>query len=216
MSDLATMMRDQLQTNWKSVLDTAVQNGDVESARKASDQLALLATAAAPKPTGPAFNEADIRKVMETKAPWFGVDPRKSAKAVDYAKSMHMNRFQSADAFAEALIKAVDADEKPAPTAAESSENPENPESSENPENPEEPATPRQRKTDAQPELRQGTIRRGSATGPWAKLADAPKDVADTIRKQTDKFARNATKEQREKFQQDALASAYRAHQRKK
>jgi hypothetical protein len=45
-------------------------------------------------------------------------------------------------------------------------------------------------------------------------LSDAPKEIADSVKRATEKFTANATKEARAKFVESALATAYAADQR--
>ena len=80
MSDFNTMLREQARTGLQTQLDAAVTNGDAEAARKITGDLEKLAVATAPKP--PAFSDSDIRTELD-KQPWFGIDPKKSAKVVE-------------------------------------------------------------------------------------------------------------------------------------
>src|SRR5690242_13009964 len=115
MTDMATLMRNQLNATLTNQLNAAVQAGDIASAHAATKAIAELAVSTVPQqPTGPKFNNDDIKKAMQTKATWFGTDPRRSAKAVEFAKNMEPTAFASADAFADALLKAVDDEFKPA------------------------------------------------------------------------------------------------------
>src|SRR4029077_14435340 len=108
--------------------------------------------------------------------------------------------FKSAEEFADELIKAVD--DEFDPKEEESNDDPE-----------EEPKKVARKKTDAPSgEAARAVPRRSS--GPWMRLSDAPKEVADQIKHSADKFTRNATKEQRTKYIETALATAYAADQR--
>jgi hypothetical protein len=124
---------------------------------------------------------------------------------VEFGKNMEPESFKSADDFAEAVIKAVDEEFKPVPTTEDEPEERE----------PEEEKTAR-KKTDAPSADTGRSATRARSSGPWTKLADAPKDVADIVKSQADKFTRNASKEQREKFISNALSTAYNAAQRNK
>jgi hypothetical protein len=218
--DLNTMMREQALSGLRTQLDAAVTNGDTEAARKVTDQIATLTVQTAPK--APPYGDAEIRGQLE-KAPWFGIDPKKSAKAVEFGKTMDPKKFATAELFAEALIKAVDAEFKPAgaaPAAGEEDDAGADDDAGTDGDGTEEepPAAPKKpRKTDGPGDdnLRGATNRRGS--GPWAKLSDAPADVQKEVKRQAEKFVSgNATKEQRDKFIAKALGSHYAQHQRNK
>jgi hypothetical protein len=202
-SNLETIYHNQMQANLVHALDSAVQVGDINAARKATQGLSELAITQA-KNANPQFTNADIRAALKVKAPWFGVDPRRSARAVEFGKNMEPQSFKSADAFADELIRAIAEEfEMEEPEPEEDDE-----EKEENKEN-----KIARRKTDAPSgEITRAVPRRSS--GPWAKLSDAPKDVADTIKNAADKFTRNASKEQREKYIATALGTAYAADQR--
>jgi hypothetical protein len=194
-----------VQTNLTHALDSAVQAGDINAARNATKQIAELAASSAKPAVKPVFTNVDIKNALKEKAPWFGTDPRRSAKAVEFGKNMEPESFKSADDFAEAVIKAVDEEFKPVPTTEDEPEERE----------PEEEKTAR-KKTDAPSADTGRSATRARSNGPWTKLADAPKDVADIVKSQADKFTRNASKEQREKFISNALSTAYNAAQRNK
>jgi hypothetical protein len=202
MSDVEQMLRTQMQNDLTRQLDSAVQAGDINAARKATQQLAELHLQNV-KATPVQFTNADIRAALKVKAPWFGVDPRRSARAVEFGKNMEPQSFKSADEFADRLIEAV----------AEEFEEAEEPDEIEDEEKEEKKIA--RKKTDAPSgDTRRAIPRRTS--GPWAKLSDAPKEIADTIKSAADKFTRNATKEQREKYIATALGTAYAADQRAK
>jgi hypothetical protein len=203
MNDLTTMLHKQVQENLTRTLDAAVQAGDIAAARNATKQIAELALSTAPAPAKPKLADADIRAALKTKAPWFGTDPRKSAKAVEFGKNMDPEAFTTAEAFADAVVKAVDEEFKTA--------EPEEKEDEETEEDEKEEKPAARKKTDAPSGDTGRSASRGKSSGPWAKLSDAPKDVAETIRKQADKFTRNAPKEARDKFISTALGSAYAA-----
>ncbi len=202
MNDLTTMLHKQVQENLTRSLDAAVQAGDIAAARNATKQIAELALSTAPAPKKPKLADADIRDALKTKAPWFGTDPRKSAKAVEFGKNMDPESFSTAEAFADAVVKAVDEEFKTAEPEPEDEE-------TEDEEKEEKPVA--RKKTDAPTGDTGRSASRGKSSGPWAKLADAPKDVADRIKGQADKFTRNSPKEAREKFISMALSSAYAA-----
>jgi hypothetical protein len=203
--DLEVMMRNQIRNNLTHALDSAVQAGDIKAAREATQQLADLHVKNVKASDVPQFNNADIRAAMTKQASWFGVDPRRSAKAVEFGKNMEPQAFKSAAEFAEALVKAVN-DEFDGSEEAE--------EEAEEEEEKEEKKVARKRSDAPSGDIARAIPRRSS--GPWTKLADAPKDVADTIRSAAEKFTRNASKEQKEKYVATALGTAYAADQRAK
>jgi hypothetical protein len=203
-SDLEQMLRNQLQNNIVHRLDSATQAGDIQAARKAAMELSEFNQKHRP-PDTPSFTNADIRLAIKAKAPWFGVDPRRSAKVVEFGKNMEPHSFKSAEEFADKVIEAVE----------EEYNEKEEPEAEEEDEEKEEKKVER-KKTDAPSSSGARAIPRRASAGPWAKLSDAPKEVADQIRGAADKFTRNATKEQREKYIATALGTAYAAEQRAK
>lgn len=196
--DVQALIHAQMQNNLVRALDSAVQVGDINAARNATRQLSEIAIEQAKK-AAPQFTTADIRASLKVKAPWFGVDPRRSAKAVEFGKNMEPQSFKSADEFAEELIRSVDEEFE---TVTEEHEEDEEPEKK-----------VVRKKTDAPSGDTARAIPRRSS-GPWMKLSDAPKDTADQIKASADKFTRNATKEQRDKYIATALATAYAADQR--
>jgi hypothetical protein len=209
MADIETMLRQQMQQTLTNQLDTATQAGDIAAVRKTAQQIAEFAAASAQPAKKPAFTNDDIKKAIKAKAEWFGTDPRRSAKVVEFGKNMEPESFATADAFADAVIKAVDEEFKTA--KAEDEE----PVEDEEPKEEEEKPVAR-KKTDAPSGDTGRSATRGRSIGPWAKLSDAPKEVADQIRVFADKSTRNATKEAKEKFITTALATAYATAQRKK
>jgi hypothetical protein len=200
-SDLEQMLRSQLQNNIVHRLDSATQAGDIQAARKAAMELSEFNSKHRP-PDAPSFTNADIRTAIKAKAPWFGVDPRRSAKVVEFGKNMEPHSFKSAEEFADKIIEAVE------------EEYAEKDEPEDEPEEKEEKKVER-KKTDAPSNSGARAVPRHSS-GPWTKLGDAPKEIADTIKASADKFTRNATKEQREKYIVTALGTAYAADQRAK
>jgi hypothetical protein len=220
MTDLATMMREQLSSNLNAQLDSAVTAGDIAAARKASDSLSKLAATTAPAGPVVKFTAADIRKELEAKAPWFGIDPRRSSKVLEYGKMMDSNRFDNAAKFAEALIAAIDEEFPPAggrrQEAGDAGGDGDNDDAGgDDAGGDDAPVKPARKKTDAPSAGDAGAARRNNGSGPWAKLSDAPANVRDDINRTLDKYCRNGTKEQREQFTKDALATHYAAHQRK-
>lgn len=215
--DLNVMMREQALGGLQRELDAAVTNGDTAEARKVSEKIAQLTAASAPK--APPFTGQDVYAVLETKAPWYGVDPKKSAKAEELGKSMKLSKFSSAEAFADALIKAVDEEFKPAAPAAGEGDDDGTGGDDDGDEKPETgKGKPAVRRTDGPGEgdNNHTTIRRAT-NGPWTKLADAPADVQKEIKRSADKFVpAKAPKEQRESFIAKALESQYLIHQRNK
>lgn len=221
MSDLNTMLREQARTGLQTQLDTAVTNGDTEAARKITADITKLEIQLQPK--APPFGDTEILAAIDTKAPWFGTDPKRSAKAVEFGKTMNPKKFATAEAFAEAVIKAVDEEFKPAgkaaPIAGDDTDDEDADGDDENTGGDEggskKPSEPKPKRTDAPGEAEAG---RGSAAGrkgPWAKLSDAPRDVQSEINRTADKFA-GKTKEAREKFVANALGAHYTQHLRNK
>jgi hypothetical protein len=217
-TELNTMMREHAVAGLQAQLDAAVTNGDTAAARKISDDLAKLAVSTAPK--APPFGDAEIRAELN-KLEWFGVDPKKSGRAIALGKDMDPKKFPSAKAFADALIKAVDDELKPpVKTAAEGEEGDGEDEEGDGEDEDAKAAAAakKPRKTDGPGEgdagVRAASNRR---TGPWTKLADAPADIQKEIKRSADKFVpAGATKEQRESFVSKALESHYAAHVRAK
>lgn len=203
MTDMATLMRNQLNQSLTNQLNAAVQAGDIAAAHAATKSIAELAAASVPQQaaaTGPKFSNEDIRKNMAAKAPWFGTDPKKSAKAVEFAKNMEPTAFETVEKFSDALIKAVEDEFKPAAEPEPEEETEE-----------EKPVVIK--KTDAPTGDTGRSASRSGSSGPWGKLSEAPKEVADNIKRQAEKFTR--TKEAKDKFIVTALGSAYADHQRK-
>ena len=194
-SDLETLYRNQVQANLVRNLDSAVQAGDIQAARRATQELSAYALHAAKNIT-PAFSNTDIREALKTKAPWFGVDPRRSARAIEYGKNMEPARFKSAEEFADKIIEEITEEFDPQPEDDE-----------------EEPKKIVRKKTDAPSGDAARAIPRRASLGTWTRLSDAPRDIADQIKRSTEKFTRNATKEQRDKFISTALERAYAVEQ---
>lgn len=217
MADLNMMMRDQARMGLQTQLDKAVTDGDTEAARKVTDEIAKLAVQTAPK--APPFGDTEIRAELDKQA-WFGTDPKRSAKAVEFGKTMDPKKFATAEAFTAAIVKAVEEEFKPAGTGAAASENEEEDEDGEEED---EDATKaaaaaakKARKTDGPSEgdaTGRTTVRRSA--GPWVKLSDAPADVQKEVNRTAEKFAPK-TKEGREGYIKKALEAHYAAHQRTK
>jgi hypothetical protein len=206
-NDLETMYKTQMQANLNYLLDSATQAGDIAAARKAAQQIAEFAIQTSKTSGAPQFTDADLRAALKAKAPWFGVDPRRSAKAVEFGKNMEPASFKTPEEFADELIKAIKQEFEPDQEPDEDDE--------EDEEEKEEEKKPARKKTDAPTGNMARAVPRKSS-GPWAKLSDAPKEIAETIRASADKFTRNATKEQRDKYIATALGTAYAADQRAK
>lgn len=220
MSDLNVMMREHARAGLQTQLDAAVTNGDIEAANKITADIEKLAVSTAPK--APPFGDAEIRAAIEAKADWFGVDPRKSGAVIRLGKDMNPRKFATADAFAEALIKAVNEEFKPAAPAPDGDELGDPEPGNDEPDDGgnEDKSTPKKPRRSDGPADEDGGARAkraaGRNSGPWAKLSDAPPDVQQEIRRQADKFVRSsAPKEQRDQFISRALESHYAAHQRK-
>ena len=212
MTDLNMMMREQAKSGLEARLAEAVTNGDTEAAAKAADELAKLAVATAPK--APPYGEAEIRAELN-KLEWFGTDPKKTGRVLALGRDMDPKKFPSAEAFAAALVKAVDEEFKPAGRTAAGTET--NDEDADDEDADKNKPAPKARRTDAPGEgeasQRSGTRR---TSGPWAKLTDAPADVQKEIKRSADKFlSANVPKEQRETFIKNALESHYKIHQSK-
>ena len=215
MTDMATLMRKQLNASLTNQLNAAVQAGDLAAAHAATKSIAELAAASVQQQpvSGPKFSHEDIRKSMQTKAPWFGTDPRRSAKAVEFAKNMEPSVFDTVDAFSDALIKAVDEEFKPASEREPEPNEDETDEEKRAREDAFQEKPAARKKTDAPTGDTGRSASRGNSSGPWTKLSDAPRDISDNIKRQADKFTR--TKEAKDKFIVTALGSAYADHQRK-
>lgn len=217
MTDLNMMMREQARNGLQAQLDAAVTNGDTVAATKIADDIAKLAVSTAPKT--PPYVDADIRAELD-KQPWFGVDPKKSAKAAEFGRNMDPKKYPTAVAFAEAIVKAVDAEFKPPAAAGADDEDAGDDDGDEDgDENGKEKPAPKPRRTDGpnDGDANQRSSARGSSKGPWAKLSDAPSDVQKEINRQADKFvSSNATKEQRATFVAKSLESHYAQAQRNK
>jgi hypothetical protein len=216
MTDLNVMMREHARTGLQTQLDAAVTNGDTEAARKITADMEKLAVSTAPK--APPYGDTEIKAQLE-KAEWFGTDPKKSAKAIEFGKTMDPKKFATAEAFAAALIKSVEEEFPAAKTTPKDGDEEDEPGDEEDEPGDgagaEKPAKPKPRRTDAPGDA--DTVGRSARrTGPWTKLADAPSDIQKEIKRSADKFiSSTATKEQREGFINKALESHYAAHQRK-
>lgn len=210
--DLNVMMREQARAGLQRELDAAVTNGDTAAATAAADKIAALAVSSAPK--APPYGPDDVRAELD-KLPWFGVDPRMSARAVDLGKTMDLKKFATAAAFAAALVKVVDEEFKPKP--AEGEETDEEKETRETAEAAEAEKKPRRTDGPSDGDATARSASRGTRTGPWLKISDAPPDVQKEINRSADKLiSSNATNEQREGFILRALESHYGIHQRAK
>lgn len=208
MSDLQTMLRDTARNGLQAQLDTAVTNGDTEAARKVAAEMTKLDMATAPK--APPYGNAEITAELN-KQPWFGTDPKKSARVVELGKSLDPKKFASAEAFTAALVKAVEDDLKPPGKGdEETGEGETGEEGAAAGEGEEEPAPkPKPRRTDGPNDADTTAARtRRASSGPWSKMSDAPADVQKEINRTAEKFAGKG-KENREKFITNALAAHY-------
>ena len=223
MTDLNMMMREQARAGLQTQLDSAVTNGDVEAARRITDEIAKLDVRTAPK--APPYGDAEIRAELN-KLDWFGVDPKKSARAMELGKHMDIKRFATAEAFAAALVKSVDEEFKstrpPADTRKEGGDVDDedandNDTDGEDGEENKRPA-PKPRRTDGPNDNDNGARNQNRRpSGPWVKISDAPADVQKEIKRSADKFlSSNASKEQREAYIKKALESHYQIHARNK
>jgi hypothetical protein len=208
--DLQQMMRNKIHNDLLGRLDYATQSGDIQAARQAAAQLADF-TAKNRPPDVPAFTNADVRAAIKAKAEWFGVDPRKSAKVVEFGKNMEPASFKSAEEFADRIIKEVEKEYE------EADEEPDEEEEEEDEDEKLEKELKKvaRKKTDAPSSSGARALPRRASSGPWTKLSDAPKEIAQQIKAQADKFTRNATEEQRKKYIATALGTAYNAEQRR-
>ena len=205
-TDIDAIVNIKMQANLTHQLDAATQAGDIAAARKAANQIAEFALQNK-SPDTPTFTNADIRKSLKAKAPWFGTDPRRSAKAVEFGKNMEPTNFKTPDEFADALIKSIREE-------FEDDDAPEEVEDTEEKDDEEKEAEKKVRKKTDAPSSGMARAVPRRTSGPWVKLSDAPREIADTIKSSADKFTRNATKEQREKYIATALGTAYAADQR--
>lgn len=204
--DLNILMRQTAETALQTRLDAAVADGDAETARKVSKEIAEFAVATAPKaPTG--FTPDDVRAELN-KLDWFGVDPKRSAKVMELGKNMDLKKFPTAADFAKAVVAAVDEEFKPA------AEEPGEDDDETEPVTKKPEAKPAARRTDGPRDGDMSSGNRTSSRGPWTKLSDAPAEVATNIRRQATKFLpANATDEQKKKFTASQLEIAYKTHQ---
>lgn len=218
--DLNTMVREQALSGLRAALDKAVLEGDQEGARKAATQLAQLEISTAPKPLP--YGDAEIRAELN-KQEWFGTDPKRSAKAIQFGKDLDPNKFATAADFTAAIVKAVEDEFKPPKPARTDDEDggneeTENEDGTENEDEDDEEirnkSKSKRRRTDGPKEGDGNTHRRA---GPWAKLSDAPPAIQAEIKRSANKLlSSKATKEQRTTFEAKALESHYAAHQRSK
>jgi len=216
MSDLNTMLREHAVTGLKAQLDAAVTNGDTAAATKIAEDMARLAVSTAPK--APAYGDAEIRAELN-KLDWFGVDPKKSGRALSLGKDMDPKKFNSAVDFAAALVKAVDEEFKPATTTTENPEDEDDEPGDEEDDDDKKKPVAKKKRTDGPGEGDAGVRSRSSkSSGPWSKMSDAPPDVQKEITRSVGKFlSSNASEDQKKSFCAKALESHWNiAQQRKK
>jgi hypothetical protein len=214
MVDLNTMMRDQARAGLQTQLDAAVTNGDTAAATKIANDIATLAVSSAPK--APPFGHAEITAELDKQA-WFGVDPERSALAVDLGKTMDPKKFPTAAAFAEALVKAVDKKLAPPVVAADPKDDDDDPADPKDDDEDDTPVKPKKKTDGPSDGDAAGRSASKGKSGPWVKITDAPPDIQKEVRRQADRFVSStAPKEQREKFIAKALESHYNAAQRAK
>jgi len=208
--DLNMMMREQAKMSLQTQLDTAVTAGDTEAARKVAAEIAKLEVSSAPKP--PPYGDAEIRAELN-KLEWFGVDPKKSAKALEFGKTMDPKKFATADLFAAAIVKAVDEEFKPVAAAATTNED----DDPDGEDGEKKPAATAKRTDGPGPGDTDPRPRSSGRTGPWSKLSDAPQEVRTEIKRAADKFLpANADDKTRDAFNKRQLEAHYATHQRKK
>lgn len=204
--DLNAMMRQTTLDTLNSQHEAAVVNGDVAGAKAISDKIADFKIAIAPKPaTG--FGDTEVKAELN-KLDWFGADPKKSAKAMEFARNMSPAKFATPEAYVAAVVKAMEDDAAPAPATGGADEDEDD--------DGVKPEPKAARRTDG-PRADDTSARgRGAGGGAWVKLSDAPKDIQTRIKGQATKFLpANATDDQKKKFTERALSSAYADHQRK-
>ena len=116
MNDLATMLKQQMENNIAGRLGRrSGDRGRSDRAQGITKEYADLQVAAVPRaPVKTPPTKEQIMSAITAKAPWFGVDPKKSALVAELGKTMLPDRFETADAFADALLKAVEEHGKPA------------------------------------------------------------------------------------------------------
>jgi hypothetical protein len=214
MTDLATMLRNQMQQNLQNSLDTAVQAGDITAARNATKQILDLSLAEARSSTAAKKvpTKDEIKAAISAKAAWFGIDPRKTAQAVELGKMMDPERFDSAEAFAAALLKSLDTE---AAAAAASAAGEGEEDDGEGEDEGETERQPKKRKNATErPELGAGgapavtsNLRRAFESGDIKAL---PRAAQEAIKKSADKLARNADEKGRKAF----ITNAVKAHAR--
>ena len=220
--DLNMMLRQTARSGLEAKLAQAVVDGDQEAAKKIAKEMSDLELQTAPK--APPYGDAEIRAELN-KLPWFGVDPRKSAKAMQYGKDLDPRKFSTAEAFAKAVADAVAEDFKPASETPPKGEEDEGEgkdeegdeeDEDESEEDKKKPSKPRKR-TDGPGENDADGSRPRRASGPWKKMSDAPPAVQAEIRRTITKLlGARTTEEQRKVFETRALESHYAAQQRGK
>jgi hypothetical protein len=218
------MVKEQALSGLRAALDKAVLEGDQEGARKAATQLAQLEISAAPKPLP--YGDAEIRAELN-KQEWFGTDPKRSAKAIQFGKDLDPNKFATAADFTAAIVKAVEDEFKPPKPARTDDEDGDDEEAEdedgakdedEDDEETKDKSKSKRRRTDG-PREGEGSNTRGVGrrAGPWTKLSDAPHPIQAEIKRSANKLlSSKATKEQRATFEAKALESHYAVHQRNK
>lgn len=222
--DLNMMLRQTARSGLEAKLTQAVVDGDQEAAKKIAKEMSDLELQTAPK--APAYGDAEIRAELN-KLPWFGVDPRKSAKAMQYGKDLDPRKFSTAEAFAKAVADAVAEDFKPASETAPKDEEGESGgeegesegeegEGEGGDEDKSKPGKSRKR-TDGPGEGEADGSRSRRTAGPWKKMSDAPPAVQTEIRRTATKLlGTRATEDQRKAFEARALQGHYAAYQRGK
>lgn len=214
MVDLNTMLREHARSGIKAQLDAAVVAGDSAAAQKAADELAKFEVALQPPAAkGEPYTVEDRRVAMEKVASWFGVDPVKTARAMELSKHLDVKKFATAEAFATAVRDAVDKELEPKTAKTEGADDEEGDGDDREGATPPAAAPPK-RKTGGPDDLGPGPAR--SSSKPWTKLTDAPTEVRQSIQRQVDKMVpRNAKPETRALFITRALESAQKIHKAK-
>jgi hypothetical protein len=225
--DLNVMLRQTARSGLEAKLAQAVVDGDQEAAKKIAKEMSDLELQTAPK--APPYGDAEIRAELN-KLPWFGVDPRKSAKAMQYGKDLDPRKFTTAEAFAKAVADAVAEDFKPVFETLPKDEegngegegegeegDGEGEGEGEDGKDKNKSSKPRKRTDGPDESDTDGSRPRRTAAGPWKKMSDAPPAVQAEIRRTATKLlGARATEDQRKVFEARALQGHYAAHQRGK
>lgn len=209
------MLRDQARNGLKAQLKQAVTDGNTDAADKIADQIAALDVQTTPKPIV-SYGDPEVRAELG-KLPWFGVDPRKTAKALQYGRDLDPKRFATAEIFAKAVSDAVDEDFKPAVEPSDEDDIDDDTGDDKDKDADKDKAKKARRRTDGPGDSNADGASGNRRSGPWTKMSDAPAAIQTEIKRAANKLlSSKATKEQREAFEKNALAGHYTIHQRSK